>query len=597
MSAPRLPASGHRALVALIAAYVVLLLALGPVLHPIGIRGALDHYAERGRQIADGVWIGDPFHPFLVPELAAVVTLAVGDAFAATRAVSNVAAGLLLYSSGRLAAAVAGQRALPWVVALLAANGAVLVLGVEAGADMTAAALAVTALWLLAEPPPTSRALASGACLGLAIAARYSSAALLPALAALILAVRGAAWRQRAVRLATFAGGCVLGYLPNLIPTVLVQGTPLPGNSWQNLAWKLSPTGDTRAVWNPPYASFAELLRTDGERLVQRTLADIGELWTAGLGRALAGGHAPAWIVATFALALPAALVVLLWRAPRPATAALGVLAVWTTAVAATFFPQTRLLLPVLPVAATAVVAAVLTVAGSRPWLGALACAAATVLTATSVVPAARAFAREHPVAEVQAARAIARAEGPLVAIGSCYALLHSYVDARVSWIEPPPLADITPASVAACVRAAVRERALDFVVLGPHSAHLRRVDAVAAELPELRVESSSADVLVLRVERAPVEWLAAASAVRTGADAVALQLTVAADGVLAAGFRVHAPGAEPWLLPLARTGDRTFAGTLPLRGASAAGVSFEPQCLTTNGAWLRAAPIPMAPR
>ena len=43
--------------------------------------------------------------------------------------------------------------------------------------------------------------------------------------------------------------------------------------------------------------------------------------------------------------------------------------------------------------------------------------------------------------------------------------------------------------------------------------------------------------------------------------------------------------------------GDRTFAGTLPLRGASAADVTFAPQCLLANGAWLQAEPIAIAPR
>ncbi len=586
----------HRRFAAFVVLYVALLVALGPSLHPIGIRSALDQYAERARQLLDGVWVGDPFHPFLYPQLTALATLVVGDAFAAARVVSSLAAGLLLYASGRFAHAVHGAG-FGWVAALLAANGAIVVLGVEAGADMTAAALAVTGLWRLAAPPPAARAFAAGVWLGLAVATRLNLAVLLPGFAVVVAATGGAPWLQRARRCAVLAAGAVIGYLPNLVPSVILFGTPLPGDSWRNLAWKLSPNADPSAVARPPYTGLAELLHVDGERLVLRSADDFRELWLHGLGRCLAGGSAPAPVTLLFTLLLASAFVVLALRRPRVACWSLALLLALTGSIAATFFPQNRLLLPIAPVAAASVVAAVFVVARRRPALAHAACAVLVATVATSIVPAVRTFRDEHPLPEVEAARALAARDGPMTSIASFYPLLASNVRARAVYVWTPPILGTTPATVVARVLDAVRDGTVDYVVLGPRSVRVPSVDALVRELPPtLQVERAAADVLVLRVERPDVPWLATASASAGDDGVLRLRITTTCD-VVAAGFTVQAPGAAPWLLPLARSGERTFAGELPLRAVPTRDVALVPGCLLANGAALRAPPITIAPR
>ncbi|MBL8754939.1 MAG: glycosyltransferase family 39 protein [Planctomycetes bacterium] len=573
-----------------VAIYTALLLACGPWLHPVGIRGALDGYADRAEAILDGRWIADPFHPFLYPQVVALVTLAVGDGFVAARIVSSCAAGLFVFAAVRLAGTIGGSAVAAWTAVWLFVNGSLLTIGVEASSDMAATALVTAGLWQLAEPRQTAAVLRAGLCFGLATATRYNSACLAPAVVVVLLAGPGRLG-ERLRHAAVCGAAAVVGYLPSLVPNLLLFGTPLPSESWRNLAYKLSPGADPMALL--AYADPAAWFAVDGARLLERSAQDFAAIWNLHLGRAWFGEAAPQALATTGSWLLLATSALAVLHAPRRLWQLPLLLATWTAAIAATFFPQVRLLLPVLPLALGSAAFMLLTRTGPLV-LGHGACAVVAVAIAGCAVPTLRQFVSAHPVREVAAAQALVAREGPLVRIATCYPQMARYVAAPVVYVPPPPMLDMTAARLFERV-ATVADQRPDFLVLSRATTPMPFDTVAAAAPPGFVVESLDAEVLVGRFIRTTADWLEHADARPTTPGRLRLRVQTRIE-VGTAGFQVRAPDGSVTVLPLANTAPRTFELEVPLPSGDGRDLELTPCAVRTDGVVLRGAPLRLEP-
>ncbi len=171
-------------------AALVLLLALaltGRRYHWVEEAGTAerDGYVAQAEQLRAGSLPHDPYRPLLYPLLIAAVTPLTGDAFAAARLLSNVAAAALAWLAWACGRRLAGAAAGAWAMALAAVNPNVWVIGQHATTDMLFAALGAACLLAALrylQQPAWLPALLCGAALGLAIFTRANAIVLLPAL-------------------------------------------------------------------------------------------------------------------------------------------------------------------------------------------------------------------------------------------------------------------------------------------------------------------------------------------------------------------------------------------------------------------------------
>lgn len=429
---PPLPVLSRRLLPGIVAALLIL---AGALLHPCEVpSGEYDRYPDLAEKLMAGGVSFDRFHPFAYPLLIVPVAWLTGDAFAAGRIVSALAAGLLLWSTiglGRaLLPAGIGRIAL---AALLLLNGHFLVHGVLAASDMTATAFTATALLHLVRHravPAPRRALLAGLFAGLAVATRFSCSFLVPVL---LLGVPGP--RGRRLRpLLWCALGLAVGYLPQGILGTVATGSPFRNDNWQNTVLKV--------VCDYDYARYQEMyesgtipapavfLREHGGEILRQGVHDLGETTTTHLADLVFGGTPGAAVgIATVLLLLLG--LGLLARTRRAVLLLLAYAVLHVVSVCFTFSPSPRVLLPVLPVlllGAAALIAAL----RPQPLAAALALGAVawTGWNATAVVGA---FLRDHPSREIQLARELpGRLQRPVIMVAT-YGLMNRYVP-FVTW-------------------------------------------------------------------------------------------------------------------------------------------------------------------
>lgn len=568
--------------------YTGSLIVLGVWVHTLGIRGAIDHFVERGELLLQGRLAGDPYHPFLYPELIALTTLVIGDAFAAARIVSSVAAGIFVYAATRLASDLWGERVAFWTFMLLVANGTVALVGIGGGADMTAAALWAISVWLVLREGRRSHALLAGLSFGLACATRLNCMLMLPVMGGSLFFVSAATKHERWSALRRFGLGLLIGYLPNGIPSWFLWGTPVTMENWRNLALKLAPVWDESLLEANAYSSMASLLRESWLPLLARTGQDLVTMAKHSWPQTLAGEGASPTLRNASGLAVGISWLLVLMIRRRVALPSLTVTLIWSLAIAATFFPQERLLMPVLPLALSALPAAAALMPRSRiidATLGlfVVACAAA-------IPEAVRKFQAEQPHAEVAAARQLAAEIGPFATIASHYGLMARYVPARSVYVpEPPRSSDVATHFVRNVLKLA-EAQPIDAVVVGPATMPSLSFAALQAACPPGSRVERCGEAIVLRLPPSHV-WLDRATATRS-ATGIDLAIEVLRDDVLFAGFLVHQAGADPVPVLLPRTGPRTFAATIPLDDRVRGTIAVTPACMVKAGHLVRAAAL-----
>lgn len=514
--------------------------------HPLEEAGSAerDAYVAQADALLAGELPRDPFRPALYP-LAIAGLGALGlDTFVAARLISNAAAAALallawavarrLAAGGEAAATGAGATgtaaAAWWAFALVAVNPNLWILGQHASTDMLFATLAAAALLAglaYLERPGWRPALAAGAALGLAAFTRGNALFLAPGLAlAWLLAPRapapapdGVRTGRRLAHLAGLALVALLFVLPHLALRAAAFGDPLHDENWKNLAWKLHGHPDWSYLDRVPYAGPGELLREEAGLILLAWAAEVARFARSGLAQLLG-----TWV---HALAFLAGAGLALARRPRAAGWLLLAAGGFLAGIALVFFAWGRLVVVLLPVAAA------LTFAGwgSPRWrrledslaarlpglpadparrrrlLRAAGHLAAALLVALLAAKTAffrlPAFAANHPIAELAAARDLAAATPPGTVLAGTSPFLGRHLDRP--WIAlpdafGPELAD--PTLYYARLHRLLTEEGVDYLIVGPVDLRDRPRSLLDEEAPVdwLDLARQEGDVRVWRV-------------------------------------------------------------------------------------------------
>ena len=408
--------------------FLVCLLIWGHRVHTVGLDDTEedDGYALKTDFIRAGFLPPDPFRPLLYPILAAGGAVIAGTSFDGGRVVSSVAAALLALATYWLGRRLLTREAAYVALLCVAVNYWIITCGVLVATDMTFAAFVVLAMVLML------RVRQDGACprdvvalaflMSLAFFTRYTAIAFFPfALAVVAQSSTGDSENHVVRRVALFLGASFLFLIPHFALTYLVFGSPLHNENWRNVYMKLFAPDDSsvlhatsgpstliQSVAQSPHAflmSLAEQLHT----FVSATMVQLG-------GSGMAGGIFTVLAV----LGLVAALALPTRRGWGIILSAAGGYLLF---ICATFYPQQRFLLPLVPVlyllAATAVWSFGGRLASSRMVRG-VAAVSLVAITAASTIANLHAFVAEHPYKELDAARQLETRYGTgIVVIGT----------------------------------------------------------------------------------------------------------------------------------------------------------------------------------
>lgn len=533
-----------------------------------------DFYHERAEQMLDGLLPQHRFHPFGYVTLLAAMLRVLPDSLLAGCFVSAVASGVLVWSTGVIAAALRpGSAALARL--LMAVSPIVWVHGAMASSDMTAAAASTAALALLLQGRPAPRrAFAIGVCLGLATACRYSAGVL----------VLGIGWwtivrhRSLPATAALLLGGC-LGFLPHAVPAMLAGGSPFANDSWHNLVFKIQ-CGFNEERLQHLYAtgtmpSASTFLREHGGALLARGVEDAWHA-VAGLLSAMLAGVRSAM---TWCWLWPVPLAVYGgWRAAvrrREAGLLFGLAMLVAAAVAVTSVPRVRLLLPALPLLAVGLAVAASAWAKTGPWRQA-GVGLALVVMAIVGTGQFRNFLGEQPEREVAVAQSLTERLPRPFALLSTLPSARRLVQAPVWSLQAPGFAS------AEAAWSGVRERLLacgaDVLLTSGRTNTLLYRQLTAGPPPQdFRELLHDGGVLVVEF-RAPVSAWLEASARRTDAmpPRVLLEVRIAtpvegpveAVALVAIGALLRAPDGSQQVVALVAAGSNLYrqevSATLP---------------------------------
>ncbi|HEB52368.1 MAG TPA: hypothetical protein ENI87_03830 [bacterium] len=288
--------------------YLVVLLAVGPWLHPmpaIGVEN--DDFQQLAAAWLRGRPPADVFRPALYPLSMAAVSILTGDLFSAGRVVSSVGAALMVGSVFVLVRRL-GRKRLAWFAAISAGlHPVVLEHGLLVATDMLAFGLACLTLAVASSRLPAggrSRAVGGetkwlaglAACFALAYWTRYTNLALLVPIVFAVLSAGGDLWRRLA-RLLGFGALALLFLLPHCGLSLLQFGEPFHDENYRNAALRHYYDLDFTRMAEVPFQSFAEVFLHDPARVVIHASAGLWEFFTVGLPRLMAGGAgSPAWL-------------------------------------------------------------------------------------------------------------------------------------------------------------------------------------------------------------------------------------------------------------------------------------------------------------
>jgi hypothetical protein len=548
-------------------AALVLLLALalaGRRYHWVEEAGTAerDGYVAQGEQLRAGSLPHDPYRPLLYPLLIAAVTPLTGDAFAAARLLSNVAAAALAWLAWACGRRLAGAAAGAWAMALAAVNPNLWIIGQHATTDMLFAALGaaclLAALRYLQQPAWLS-ALLCGAALGLAIFTRANAIVLLPALlvawwlapaapagaavrpdaeppgaaidrdaspldaaidrdaapldaaidrdAAPLDAALGSAagggrragrWRHLVLALAA----AIVVLVPHWALRYAAFGNPLHDENWKNLAFKLYGYPDWSYLDRVPFHSLAEIVRHDPAAVLRGGIAE--------LERFAAAGAAQLFGTAAHVILIAAGALWALWNRAtrRSASWLLFALASFLGVTALVFFTWGRLLLVLLPGSYALAFA---------PWsharpragrvlrgaLSAVAAALVLVLAVKTFVFRLPAFAARHPYVEVELLRGLDARLPAAAVLGGSSPFLGRYLRHRYLAL-PDAFGDeiVRPALYYARLERQVRQAGIGWLVIGPVDLRSRPAGLLgpAAPVPWLAPAGGDRGVIVWKV-------------------------------------------------------------------------------------------------
>jgi hypothetical protein len=513
----------------MVAAYVVGLLVLGAVLHPIpAVLAENDGYVGMAQQIQRGELPRDPFRPMLYPLLSAALGWIVGDCFTAAKIVSSVAAGLFVLTGGLLVRRCFGDRVAAWSALLTALNAHVILNGIQASTDMLASALSMLALWFAirtASDPRLLNLIGLGAACAMAYFTRYQTSLLMvPALLGTWVAP-AAGVRTRIFRSLLVGTTVAVFLVPHFLLTHRSFGSILHDESWRNVALKHYGNMDFSRLEELPFDGMWSVLRYDPSGFVQRGFAGVTWFarWTG--SELLRGGSPVARDTRDYTIVAPAldasssdgqigivlgvlvvvGVVTALWRAPSPFWIVFAYSALYIIFVCVAFAPWPRLLLVTLPPLYAAIVMPIALVRGSkgeglRCWIGGSAVLALIAGVVSQTPDSVSKFMDAHPFAEVAAARELSNSNARPPRVVSTYSSMGEVVPGDFRFIHPPYAQSAAASYLNRAVVEAVEQRAV-FLLVGRVTMGVDRFEAIGEAMPAGTILiRRDGDVLLLRV-------------------------------------------------------------------------------------------------
>jgi len=250
--------------------------------------GNLDFFGmvERARSLPGDLaaWVSG-FYPVGIPLLLRLgLTLGL-DVARTGQAVSILGGVLCLYGGGLLAWHVTRSRGMALLVmAYLLSTRAVLFYSGFEGTDMLAAGLQVLALGVLARDPQDRRVvLAAGVINGLAYLARYTAMVLLVVCLAYLVVAALVRRERRGLWAAPLYGlGFLVGALPQIVPSLLVKGTPFYQTQAYHIWLKLYANSDFVGALqqsSPVDITLWELFWLEPRRFVANWWREFSRFW------------------------------------------------------------------------------------------------------------------------------------------------------------------------------------------------------------------------------------------------------------------------------------------------------------------------------
>ncbi len=463
----------------LAAIYVLALCIAGWKIHVIETPNSaeMDGYAAKAELILAGEVPRDPYQPLLYPILSAAVGAIAGGAFAGARIVSALGAGLMLsmtYLAGKRAF---GREAAFFAFLALMLNHNVVIMGMEAATDMTFAGLSLAMLFLCLRLCSDSGGYRNAAALGLGFAlalfTRYSGFFLLPAVfVALATCPKEAPARRRFISSAIFAAAALAALVPHFILTERAFGTPWYSESWRNLAMKMHGGYDWRYFRDASLEDLRAAVASSPGRLMSSFFRELIRFFSRTLPE-LGGGGIAGFLFTAAALA---GLMLAVRKPDREKGLAICYAAFYAALGCFFFYSGPRLMLPLLPVGylfagalifSPPLAAASLRVAARRVPIS----RAVAMLILLSLAPGGarhlRAFARAHPIEELEAARFIERTYGHELVVLGTFPFMQRYVGYRYAELATPGGDTDDRASYFDSLRRETEAAGADYVVVG----------------------------------------------------------------------------------------------------------------------------------
>jgi hypothetical protein len=226
------------------------------------------------------------YYPVGIPLLLRA-GLALGLDVVCTGQLVSVLGGIVcLYGGALLALYLTRSRAMALLtMAYLLTTKAILAYAGYEGTDMLAAGLQVLALGVLARDPRQRRVvLVAGVVNGLAYLARYTAMVTFAVcLAYLLTMTLHRRERKNLWTVPIYALGFLLGALPQVVPSLLVKGTPFYQTQAYHIWIKLYANSDfVRIEWQPTPTEITlwELFRLDPRRFVANWWHEFSLFWT-----------------------------------------------------------------------------------------------------------------------------------------------------------------------------------------------------------------------------------------------------------------------------------------------------------------------------
>jgi 4-amino-4-deoxy-L-arabinose transferase-like glycosyltransferase len=400
-----------------------------------------DDYVERAIQLHDGLIPKDPHRPLLYPLLSAGAGFVLGDTFIGARLVSQISAAifaLMAYLLGRL---FFDKKVGLFALGSVILNFFVVKSGVVAASDMLFSAWAMlTLFWAIrvSQRIQYSYIIILALFFSLAYFTRYTAIALAVPIAIALTVAPEVRPKQIIFRYIVFGAAVLVFLLPHFYLTIHVFGDPFYNENWRDLAFKLYGNGDWSyyKTGRMPFDGLASVIGHNPGLFIWSALEELARSLTIGLAKLTGNGNG--LVGAPYAVLFFVGLYMILRFPNRKTVIIVSFIVTYFLMVNVFYVALNRIMLPVLPLC-YAIVGHCIRGASdyqspkafsiNAKWVIAGVISLILFVQGAVLVKRLDSFIRQHPTAEVNAARTLVTKHGTGLGILSTFKHLGNHVE------------------------------------------------------------------------------------------------------------------------------------------------------------------------